>query len=309
MQWFKLYVEARNDAKLRSLTDAQFRVWFNLLCYASEQSDRGVIEVEDDRLLAIEVSKGDIALLDETCNELQALRIVTCVTRPLQGRYIEFLNFEKRQGANVTRNARSSAERVRKHRERKKLGNDETNVTRCNADVTPVTPVTRLEENREEENRREEKTPPTPLKGEVDEGEVSPAEEPSLRSQRKTKVSLEQIQALTDWAREVIGERGESEFYFQKIRGWACSYPLEWIETAILCTAAGADTIEPGNLARYTGRCLSNWHPHGPPKAEREVAARQRSVETKRGSQDDDFDSLLGDPEYIKFCEQLESEA
>lgn len=295
MQWFKLYVEARNDAKLRSLTDAQFRVWFNLLCYASEQSDRGVIEVENDRLLAIEVAQGDVALLDETCNALQALLVVTCVTSPLHGRYITFLNFEKRQGVRVTCNAKSSAERVRKHRERKKLGNDETHATGCNDDVTRVTPVTRLEENREEENRREEKTPPSPLKGEVDEGDAATPEEPSLRSQRKTKVSPEQIQALEEWAREVIGERGEVEFYFTKLNGWAFSYPLDWIETAVLCTAAGADKIEPGNLARYTGRCLSNWHPHGPPKAERDTAERQRSqgAKGKPRRSAGDYDEIL----------------
>jgi|GEM_PF-2708804 hypothetical protein len=31
MKWFKLHTEARNDAKLRSMSDSQHRVWFNLL--------------------------------------------------------------------------------------------------------------------------------------------------------------------------------------------------------------------------------------------------------------------------------------
>ena len=34
--WFRMYSEARVDAKLRSLSADEFRVWFNLLCLASE---------------------------------------------------------------------------------------------------------------------------------------------------------------------------------------------------------------------------------------------------------------------------------
>src|SRR5882724_6502791 len=122
MHWFRLYHEARNDAKLRSLTDAQFRVWFNLLCYASEQPRRGTIESEDDQLLALQVSGGDVGLMSETIGKLQSLRIIV-ITLPGETRdethvkrsetvsrascrFIVFHAFEKRQGSSVSRNAK-----------------------------------------------------------------------------------------------------------------------------------------------------------------------------------------------------------
>ena len=36
MRWFRLWTEARTDAKLGLLTNAEHRVWFHLLCYAAE---------------------------------------------------------------------------------------------------------------------------------------------------------------------------------------------------------------------------------------------------------------------------------
>ena len=51
MKWFKLHTEARNDAKLRSLSDSEHRMWFNLLCFAAEQEKRGTINDWQDSLL------------------------------------------------------------------------------------------------------------------------------------------------------------------------------------------------------------------------------------------------------------------
>jgi hypothetical protein len=76
LRWFRLYDEARTDPKLASLTDAQFRVWFNLLCLSNEQPERGVIAGYTPRLLAIEVSHGDVNLLSETVNALSELRMI-----------------------------------------------------------------------------------------------------------------------------------------------------------------------------------------------------------------------------------------
>lgn len=145
MHWFRMHHEARNDAKLRTLTDAQFRVWFNLLCFASEQPDRGTIESTDDNLLALEVSGGDVDLMNQTIARLQTLRILTesdetvkrCETVSsvssrfmcVSPRFIAFQNFEKRNGRNVSRNAKTSTERVRKYREAKRLHQYETHET------------------------------------------------------------------------------------------------------------------------------------------------------------------------------------
>jgi hypothetical protein len=76
MDWFRLHSEARTDAKLASLPDDEFRVWFRLLCFANEQPERGVIAGYSPRLLAVEVAGGDVSLLERTISSLVELRIV-----------------------------------------------------------------------------------------------------------------------------------------------------------------------------------------------------------------------------------------
>jgi hypothetical protein len=76
LPYLKLFTEARTDMKLRTLTAEQFRVWFHLLCYASEQDERGVIE-KPLRILAIEVSGGDTAALQASLDALSDLEIVS----------------------------------------------------------------------------------------------------------------------------------------------------------------------------------------------------------------------------------------
>lgn len=139
----RLYHEARNDKKLATLTDKQFRVWFNLLCLAGEQKTRGIIRYDDPYLLAIEVSRGDVALLERTLELLAKLRIVNV------GDEIAFVNFDKRQYDKPSDTPERVTERVRKHRERQR-----------NADETPGNTT---EQNRAEESR--EDVPPTPSEG------------------------------------------------------------------------------------------------------------------------------------------------
>lgn len=77
MPWFRMYFEARKDAKLRTLDDAEFRVWFNLLCMAAESADeRGTVDCSNPFLLAIEVAGGDEELLQRTCHALSRLEII-----------------------------------------------------------------------------------------------------------------------------------------------------------------------------------------------------------------------------------------
>lgn len=123
--WFRLYTEARTDNKLKILTDAEHRVWFNLLCFAAEQEDRGIVPI-DGFVLAVEVAAGDEALLCATLDKLERLRIVG---RSDDGR-IEFVNFLTRQYDKPSDTPERVAERVRAHRERRRNAG--------NADVTPT---------------------------------------------------------------------------------------------------------------------------------------------------------------------------
>ena len=122
MRWFKLYTEAKNDAKLRSLTDSQHRVWFNLMCFAAEQEEeRGSVIGYDEDLLSVEVAGGDTDLLKATIDKLQRLRIIT-----IKDDGLTFINFIKRQYDKPSDYPEAVRERVSRHREKKR-----------NADVTP----------------------------------------------------------------------------------------------------------------------------------------------------------------------------
>lgn len=286
--WLKLHHDARTDEKLLSLSMSDHFVWFNLLLYASEQADRGRVESFNDAILARAVANGDVDMLRAALKKLTEFKIISCetdatdcntesVATTVARRCITFLNFAKRQGENVACNGNTSTERSRKSRERKKLRGHATDATRCNTDATAVQRDATTDKDRDRE-REKRNTPLTPQGGKDDGGvSLSSQEDPTpLRSQRKSKASPEQVNDLIDWAKTVVGPRGEMEFYFQKLPGWACSYPIAWIETAVLCTAAKTD-LRPGGMASYTNKCLTNWHPDGPPKDERATAARQRS--------------------------------
>lgn len=119
MDWFRMYSEARNDAKIRSLSDKEHRVWFNLLCFANEQDARGSINGYETELLAVEVADGDIELLDQTINRLAKLRILQ-----VSEDGIEFINFKKRNYDNQSDLPDSTRDRKRKQREREKQCHD-----------------------------------------------------------------------------------------------------------------------------------------------------------------------------------------
>lgn len=114
MNWFRLYPEARNDAKLRSLSDAEHRVWFNLLCYAAEQEERGSVQDLDLDLLALEVANGDLCLLDTTLQHLARLRIIEWDDDGLA-----FINWMKRQYDKPSDHPDKVNVRVKRYRERK----------------------------------------------------------------------------------------------------------------------------------------------------------------------------------------------
>ncbi len=152
--WFRLYHEARNDAKLRSLTDAQFRVWFNLICLAAERSEDGTITDLTESRIAVEAAGGGLDLLRSTCEALMALEIITldrnedvtpCNTpkgvtgryKALQGVTITFLSFKKRNHRKPCESKNRVRERVAKHRKTKTYERSKNGNTLSNAPVTP----------------------------------------------------------------------------------------------------------------------------------------------------------------------------
>lgn len=92
MKWFRMYHEARTDGKLDFLSDTQFRVWFRLMCYASEQTLRGFIPTRNKRLMAVEIAHGDVVLFEETISILSELEIVQ-----VRDDGISIVNWDKRQ--------------------------------------------------------------------------------------------------------------------------------------------------------------------------------------------------------------------
>jgi hypothetical protein len=135
MKWLKLFYETRTDPKLWTLTGDKFRVFVNLLLFVAEKGTGGTLEVDSDHYLAVEVARGDVALLLETLDALQALHVietrVSCVTKRYSsvtgvssevcGRHLAFPNYEKRQKKVVKARSASSTERVRKYREKQRL--------------------------------------------------------------------------------------------------------------------------------------------------------------------------------------------
>jgi hypothetical protein len=135
MKWLKLFYETRTDPKLWTLTGDRFRVFVNLLLFVAEKGTGGTLEVDSDHYLAVEVARGDVTLLLETLDALQALHVietrVSCVTKryssvtgvssDVSGRFLAFHNYEKRQKKVVKARSASSTERVRKYREKQRL--------------------------------------------------------------------------------------------------------------------------------------------------------------------------------------------
>jgi hypothetical protein len=158
MNWFRVYIDARNDAKLRTLTDAEHRVWFHLLCYAAEQPTRGTIEgvtgvtgvtdVTSALLLAIEVSNGDTALLTKTVEKLVNLRILS-----LDDEGLSFINFNKRQYEKPSDMPEKTRERKAAQRERERAQAPDNNEKESVTGVTPRDVTTRTEQRRAEENK------------------------------------------------------------------------------------------------------------------------------------------------------------
>lgn len=151
MSWFKLWDDAQNDPKLESLTDAQHRVFFRMLCFANKQTERGVIPDMKPRLLALQVSGGDVDLLQETVEALCEIDILDC-----DGTDLRFTNWPKRQARKPS--DEPSATRLRKQEQRARERIQKDNVTPLSRPVTRN--VTQKKRIKEEEEEEESLTPP-----------------------------------------------------------------------------------------------------------------------------------------------------
>lgn len=154
MEWFRLYTEARNDAKLRSLNDAQFRVWFNLLCLAADQPERGVIEGRKFSLVAVECAGGEADLLAQTLGLLSDLEILHCdwpETEETSCPRITFIHFKKRQYTKPSDHPERVAERVNRRK------------TLNRAESRRIAPETETETDSDSKTETENKRKNTPF--------------------------------------------------------------------------------------------------------------------------------------------------
>jgi len=158
--WIKMWTEARNDRKLDLLSDAQHRVWHNLLLYSAEQEVRGTFR--DTGVLAIEVARADQALLEGTISMCVKLQMLVADG---EGGYV-FRAFEARNAGKPSDTPDAVRERKRRQREReaaaKALSRSKHPSPHPGHDASR--PVTRDgHEEVEVEGEGEEDTPHTPL--------------------------------------------------------------------------------------------------------------------------------------------------
>jgi hypothetical protein len=139
--WFKFWTSAREDSKLRSLTDMEFRYWMLLLCLGAE--DGGAVDMGDPEMVCIEIGLTDddgeplTGTLETIVKKLERRRLVT-----LTDDRLGFNGWAYRQMKPSDR-PEAVKERVAKHRKHK-----------CNADVTRYVTPTEAEADIEAEAER-----------------------------------------------------------------------------------------------------------------------------------------------------------
>lgn len=215
MHWFKMHNDARTDRKLASLSDAEFRVWFNLLCMASDSTERGKVIYEDIELLAIEVGGGDTELVQRTVERLVKLRIV----QDCDGEIL-FISWESRQYEKPSDAPEETRKRKAEQRKREKeirQNSDSGNMSR------PVTPCHATEQIQNRTDT-EQTDPPTPR---VDSS--APANGVVSRSSDKKQRVEEALQRYPHWKPKLDQLVEEARHSADGVRNeW--SLRLWWIE-------------------------------------------------------------------------------
>lgn len=117
--WFRAWDEMLTDPKMRDLTDAQWGIWIKLLCLANQQSQRGLIIIENSHKSAMSTLASLLNTRKIHCaNNLKTFKNKNMVEYDLQDNdgYVLITNWNKRQFASDDVTAR-----VLKHKERKRL--------------------------------------------------------------------------------------------------------------------------------------------------------------------------------------------
>jgi len=131
MKWLKMWTEARNDGKLRCLSDRQHRVWFRLLCFAAEQDPPGTVRASW-KILAAECADGQTETVQDAVTEMESLQLVSLVTCNDKEVEIVFPSFARRQVKYPSEDPKRVNARVRKHRGERRLRQSGADETTCN---------------------------------------------------------------------------------------------------------------------------------------------------------------------------------
>lgn len=244
LPWFKFYPEMIRDPKIRRLNSDQRWFWVTLLSLASQSDERGFVYLakgvpyEQEDFEDICGIKFCDQFLDDTLCTLKKMKMIFVH----EDGTIQICNFEKRQARK-----KSSAERVKEHRERQKTlkkQNDKTkkdDVTnknpQCNENVTlpNVTcnkNVTLEEEGEEEEELEKELIPPlTPPRGKVSGFENFWKSYPKKRSRGQAEKAWQALKPNEQLQDRILSalERAKTSADWQKDSGQFIPYPATWI--------------------------------------------------------------------------------
>ncbi len=199
MPWFRMYVDARTDAKLESLPDDQFRVWHRLLCYAAEGKggERGAIPPTKPRLLAVEVAHGDEALLTATIASLAELDIVEAT----EDGGLRFMGWLERQYDHPSDLPHATRERQRRRRSR--------DVTTCHDPDS--------DSDRDSDSEKAVRTTVAPKKRDSD-----PRVKEFLIYYRERFRAVHNADALIQWAK-----------HGRLVKSWLSVYDLEILQSCL----------------------------------------------------------------------------
>ena len=141
-RWFRLYAEVLDDPKVQRLPPSLFKTWVNVLCLAAN-AKAGVLPPIDDIAFRLRLSA------HEATQQIDELILAGLIDIGVNGEWTPHA-WDKRQYTSD-----SSAERVRKHREKKKAEDG------CNVTASVTRNVTVTSQNRTDQIRTDSETDQT----------------------------------------------------------------------------------------------------------------------------------------------------
>lgn len=142
MQWFRLYQSVVNDPKVQRLAARLFRTWVNLLCLASENSERGTLPSLEDMAFRLRTSP------KSTTIDLEDLIAAGLIDR--DGDTLRMHDWDDWQYETD-----SSTPRVQKHRERKRQRAEDETFQQRSEGATETPPETDQKKSRKDETTEE----------------------------------------------------------------------------------------------------------------------------------------------------------